>query len=520
VVDSTEKSADSAYQSVSGKRSWERLEYQTSMELMLQGGRCISGHTMDVSLGGVFLSVTVSIEGLKIGDEGELFIHPRDDNLTFPCKIVRIAENGLGLNFNDKQAAFGMFVTHDMMLDLLSSINNDFAVSLNLEITLATSVSHIKNYLQSEAASLFLVDDDTGELVCRACSGPVDIKGTKIKQGEGVVGKTVSEGLTVVVQDVNVDSFFSKKVDEATGFVTESLMCAPLKVRDKTFGALEVINKRGSGFFAGHDRVVITALASATAMAIHNARQAAELVEKEAAEKASKTKSEFISSMSHELRTPLNAILGFAQILTSNPKNSLNKSDKDTANMIVKGGKHLLSLINDILDLSRIESGKITMDSKWFDPADVIENCVVITKNLAQERPLIFTDKVTGENFPELYADQMRIQQVLLNLLSNAVKYTPAEKNICFECAPTSDGMLRFIVTDEGPGITKEKQEYLFEPFNRLDMEHGATEGTGIGLTITKKLVELMHGRIGLESVDGSGCKFWVDIPTQPYSKD
>ena len=110
-------------------------------------------------------------------------------------------------------------------------------------------------------------DDDTGELVCRACSGPVDIKGTKIKQGEGVVGKTVSEGLTVVVQDVNVDSFFSKKVDEATGFVTESLMCAPLKVRDKTFGALEVINKRGSGFFAGHDRVVITALASATAMA-------------------------------------------------------------------------------------------------------------------------------------------------------------------------------------------------------------------------------------------------------------
>jgi len=502
----------------SGNRNWERLEYQTGMVLQLEDGRNFEGHTMDVSLGGVFLLVSQATDSLKIGDEGELHILPKDDSLIFPCIVVRIAEHGIGLNFRDKQAAFGVFATHDMMLDLLSSINNDFAVSLDLETTLKTSVSHIKNYLQSEAASLFLLDEDTGEQVCRACSGPVDITGTRLKPGEGVIGKTIAGGKTLVVQDVKVDSFFSKKVDEATGFVTQSLMCAPLKVKDKTFGALEVINKRGSGFFAGHDRVVITALASATAMAIHNARQASQLIEKEAAEKASKTKSEFISSMSHELRTPLNAILGFSQILCGNMNNSLSDKDRETAGHIVSGGKHLLSLINDILDLARIESGKIQIKKQVFNPTDMIEGCVTMAESLATDYSVVFTNRVSTEQLPNLLADEIRVSQVLLNLLSNAVKYTSANTNVYFDCAMTTDGMLRFTVSDEGPGISKEKQEYLFEPFNRLDMEHGKTEGTGIGLTITKKLIEMMDGRIGLESVIGEGSKFWVDIPAAPVT--
>jgi len=458
-----------------GKRNWERQEYQTGMVLQLEDGRSFEGHTMDVSLGGVFLLVSEATDSVKIGDKGALHILPKDDNLIFPCKVVRIAEHGIGLNFNDKQAAFGIFVTHDMMLDLLSNINNDFAASLDLETTLKTSVSHIKNYLQSEAASLFLLDEDTGEQVCRACSGPVDITGTRLKPGEGVIGETIAGGNTLVVQDVKVDSFFSKKVDEATGFVTESLMCAPLKVKDKTFGALEVINKRGSGFFAGHDRVVITALASATAMAIYNARQATQLIEREAAEKASKTKSEFISSMSHELRTPLNAILGFSQILCGNTNNSLSDKDRETASHIVSGGKHLLSLINDILDLARIESGKTQVKKQVFNPTDMIEGCVTMAESLAAEYSVEFTNRISMEQFPEqlfpnLLADEIRVSQVLLNLLSNAVKYTSANTNVYFDCAMTTDGMLRFAVSDEGPGISKEKQEYLFEPFNRLDM--------------------------------------------------
>ncbi|NQU57536.1 MAG: HAMP domain-containing histidine kinase [Rhodospirillales bacterium] len=248
-------------------------------------------------------------------------------------------------------------------------------------------------------------------------------------------------------------------------------------------------------------------------MAIHNARQTHQLVEKEAAEKASKTKSEFISSMSHELRTPLNAILGFSQILCGNLNNSLSEKDRETAGHIVKGGKHLLSLINDILDLARIESGKMTLNTQSFNPADMIENCIGMAETLAEERAVNFTSNVSMEQLPNLLADETRVSQVLLNLLSNAVKYTSNKTNVFFDCNMSTDGMLRFTVSDEGPGISKDKQVYLFEPFNRLDMEHGKTEGTGIGLTITKKLVEMMDGRIGLESKLGEGSKFWVDIP-------
>jgi signal transduction histidine kinase len=512
-------STNSEKESDSGRRSWQRHDYETGMVLRLGDGRSFEGHTLDVSLSGVFMFVSGTTDGLKIGDEGALRILPEDDDLIFPCQVVRFTENGIGLNFIDQQAAFGVFVTNNMMLDLLSNINNDFASSPDLETTLQTSVSHIKNYLQSEAASLFLLDEDTDEQVCRACSGPVDIIGTRLKPGEGVVGKSILSGDTLVVQDVKVDSFFSRKVDEATGFVTQSLMCAPLKIRGKTFGALEVINKRGSGFFSGHDRVVITALASATAMAIHNARQNQQLVEKEASEKASKTKSEFISSMSHELRTPLNAILGFSQLLCSNPNNSLNEKDRETASHIVSGGKHLLSLINDILDLARIESGKMILNTHPFNPTDMIENCVIMAETLATDHGVGFTSNIATEQLPELLADETKVSQVLLNLLSNAVKYTSANTNVYFDSQPATDGMIRFIVSDEGPGISRDKQKFLFEPFNRLDMEHGKTEGAGIGLTITKNQVEMMNGRIGLESALGKGSKFWVDIPANPLKE-
>lgn len=503
----------------SGIRKWERMEYQTAMVFMLNDGRSIDGHIINVSLSGVFMLVPDSDDIPKIGDAGVLHILPKEDNLVFPCQVVRVTQKGVGLNFNDKQAAFGMFVTHELMLDLLSGINNDFAVSLDIETTLKTSVSHIKNYLQSEAVSLFLLDGETDEQVCRACSGPIDITGTRLKPGEGVIGETVSSGITLIVQDVSSNSFFSKKVDEATGFVTQSLMCAPLKVKDKTIGALEVVNKRGSGLFSSHDRVVITALASATAMAIHNARQARELVEKEVTEKASKSKSEFISSMSHELRTPLNAILGFSQMLLCNPNSSLNETDRETTANIIKGGEHLLTLINEILDLARIESGKMKINIGSFDPRDMLESCVQMAKTLADENTIIFTERVSEEQLPVLYADEMRLNQVLLNLLSNAVKYTPTKNNVRFDCNPTSDGMIRFIVSDEGYGISKDKQGYLFEPFNRLGMEDKQKEGTGIGLTISKKLVELMDGRIGFESSVGVGSSFWVDIPTGPPTR-
>ncbi len=494
------------------RRNWERLEYRTDMVLVLDDGRTIEGKTADVSLGGVFLQTTDPVTDIKMGDRGELRLAPDDVESVFPCQVVRVAEYGLGLNFQGHQATFGMFVTHGMMLDLLTSINNAFASSLDLQTTLMTSVSHIKNYLQCEAASLFLIDEESDEIVCRSCSGPVDITGTRLKRGEGVVGRTIAEDATMIIHDVRDESIFSNKVDEATGFRTESLLCAPLRVQDKVIGALEVINKRGSGFFAGHDRVVLTALASATAMAINNAWQSEELLNKEMAEKANEAKSDFLSSMSHELRTPLNAILGFSQMLIADTNKTLAPDDRDAVTQIFKGGEHLLGLVNEILDLAKIESGKLSVSIVEVSPADTLENCLISAKTLGKDHSIKIVDE-TAPDLPTLWVDEVRFQQVLLNLLSNAIKYNRDNGTVTVSSSLSADNMLRLTITDTGPGIPKDKQDRLFEPFIRLSPDDASREGTGIGLTITRRLVEAMNGRIGFETEVGKGTSFWIDFP-------
>jgi len=495
------------------RRKWERRDYQSAMTLMLADGRRLQGQTLDASMGGVFLGLLDGTAGITSGMAAELLISPDESDVGIPCTVVRVKAEGVGLNFAADQAAFGVFVTHDMLLDLLSSISNDFATTLDLNTTLSVSVAHMKNYLQAEAASLFLIDQDTNEIVCEACSGPVDIIGMRLKMGEGIVGRAIQSADPHIVHDVSDDIGFSQRVDEVTGFKTQSVLCAPLRVKNKTFGALEVINKRGSGLFTSYDRMVLTALASATGMAIHSAHQAADLVKKDAAEQASKAKSEFISSMSHELRTPLNAILGFAQLMQFDETASFRDRDRASIASIISGGEQLQSLINEVLDLAKIESGKFTIDIIETSPLDILENCLDMSYGVAKKAGIRILDETQGHNLPAIWVDPKRFGQVLLNLLSNAIKYNCDQGTVTVTAKLTSDDMLRFSVSDTGPGIPKDKQDLIFTPFSRLDMEGGAKEGTGIGLTITKNLIELMHGRIGFESSPGTGTTFWVDVP-------
>lgn len=234
---------------------------------------------------------------------------------------------------------------------------------------------------------------------------------------------------------------------------------------------------------------------------------------KEGAEIANLSKSEFLSSMSHELRTPMNAILGFAQLLDFNPDEPLTKKQKSSVANILKGGNHLLELIDQVLELNKIEAGKLSVNIDHIPAREVIEECIVMIRERARIEGIEIIDLTTGSDLPLLLTDSTRLRQVFFNLLSNAIKYNRQNGTVTLTCQRPSEDMLRINITDTGMGIPVEKQDDLFKPFERLGWETGEIEGTGIGLTITKQIIELLGGKIGFESSWNKGSTFWVDVP-------
>jgi PAS domain S-box-containing protein len=278
------------------------------------------------------------------------------------------------------------------------------------------------------------------------------------------------------------------------------------------------VRKDGSTFWAN---VVFTAIRDQAGNARGFAKLTRDLTErrqveqtlttaKGAAEKANLAKSEFLSSMSHELRSPLNAILGFAQLMESDATPA-TPSQKASIDEILRAGWYLLELINEILDLAQIESGKLSLSPEPTSLAEVILECQAMIEPQAQSRGIRMT-------FPKfdvpcfVAADRTRLKQVLINLLSNAIKYNKPGGTVVVDCAGSTAERIRLNVRDTGPGLPPEKVAQLFQPFNRLGQEHGAEQGTGIGLVMSKRLAELMGGVLGVESTVGAGSVFWCEL--------
>ncbi|UZJ45113.1 PAS domain-containing protein [Marinimicrobium sp. C6131] len=288
---------------------------------------------------------------------------------------------------------------------------------------------------------------------------------------------------------------------------------APFDIEYRIFGKdgdIRWIRARGRASFDTEGNPVRM---SGTNMDITDIKRAEERVvqAKDAAEKANQAKSDFLSSMSHELRTPLNAILGYAQLFQYD--NNLTDSQMDNAREIRKAGEHLLQLINDVLDLAKIESGRMTFSLEPVLVSRVVAECFTLIQPQADAGGIKLNADMKRLESTYVVADNVRLKQALLNLVSNAVKYNQVGGEVAVSLSERDDNRLRITVRDTGQGIPASRQHEVFQPFNRLNAEYSKVEGSGVGLVITKQLVEMMGGKLSFESTEGVGTEFWMDLP-------
>jgi signal transduction histidine kinase len=285
-------------------------------------------------------------------------------------------------------------------------------------------------------------------------------------------------------------------------------------VRDgHLLGGLTVI-RRTTGAFAAETIELLQTFATQSSLAIQNARLFREIEDKSRQlEAASQHKSEFLANMSHELRTPLNAIIGFSEVLSDRMFGELNEKQEEYLKDIYASGTHLLSLINDILDLSKIEAGRMELELTEFHLPTALDNAIVLVRERAA-RHGISLHKSIDERLGQIQADERKVRQVALNLLSNAIKFTPEGGRIDVAAVP-KDGFVEISVSDTGVGIAPEDQEKVFEEFRQVGTAAKKVEGTGLGLTLCRKFVELHGGQIWVKSELGTGSTFTFTIPVR-----
>jgi PAS domain S-box-containing protein len=231
---------------------------------------------------------------------------------------------------------------------------------------------------------------------------------------------------------------------------------------------------------------------------------------KEEAEKANRAKSEFLSRMSHELRTPLNAILGFAQLLEMTP---LDRDKREAVAQILKAGQHLLGLINEVLEISRIEAGRLSFSPEAVLITSAVQETLDLLAPMAARRDIVLRDEMPKDRRRHVLADQQRLKQILLNVISNAIKYNGDGGMVTISAEEVEGRRLRVKVRDTGPGLKPDSQAKLFTPFERLGAEQTGVEGTGLGLALSKRLLEMMGGGIGAENNPDRGATFWMELP-------
>ena len=295
---------------------------------------------------------------------------------------------------------------------------------------------------------------------------------------------------------------------------TKAIIGAPMIWEGKGIGAI-FVTRNNVGPFSEKDVALLGTFANQAVIAIQNSRLFREIQDKSRQlEIANKHKSEFLANMSHELRTPLNAIIGFSEVLQEKLFGDVNEKQADYLNDIHSSGKHLLGLINDILDLSKVEAGRMELDLATFDVASALSNAMTLVRERAQ-RHNIDLKMAVAPDLGQATADERKLKQILVNLLTNAVKFTPDGGSVDVTARREPDAFV-IAVRDTGIGIAPEDHEAVFEEFRQVGRHYtNKQEGTGLGLTLTRRFVELHGGRIWVESEPGKGSTFTFTIPVK-----
>ena len=400
-------------------------------------------------------------------------------------------------------------------LEALAEVGEALNSSLDVDEVLHTIVTFAVQLSGADGGSLLDFDEDTGLFSIRMATGTnaevlEQLRGSRIHIDESLVGRACRERRTLLVRDLeNVPLDPHLEILREGGW--RSVAAVPMVRSGIIIGAL-VVQRRRRGIFSDVTSTVLEAFASQSAIALSNARiyQQLEAQRAELAE-ASHHKSEFLASMSHELRTPLNAVIGFSEVLLERMFGDLNERQEDYLNDILSSGRHLLALLSDILDLSKVEAGQMELDRTTFS----VEQAVTYALAMVRERALNHRIAIRTTIAPEVslvHADELRFKQVLLNLLSNAVKFTPDGGSIVV-AARVVDDDLEVTVTDTGMGISPSDQERIFESFQQGTRTTRKAEGTGLGLTLTRRILELHGGQVWVRSAVGHGSTFGFTIP-------
>jgi signal transduction histidine kinase len=402
-------------------------------------------------------------------------------------------------------------------LTALAEVGRAVGSTLDLETVLTTIVSRAVQLSGLDGGVVFEYDEVAEEFVQRVATETAAAlaearRTMRIQKGEGVVGRTALTLEPVQVADITVPGAHGGRLrDILIDSGVRAVLAVPLVYEGRLIGSLGVTRNR-PGAFATETIELLLTFATQSALAIQNARLFEEIADKSRQlEAASRHKSEFLANMSHELRTPLNAVIGFSEVLLQRMFGDLNAKQDEYLKDIYASGQHLLSLINDILDLSKIEAGRMELELTDVHLATAIDNALILVRERAGRRGLRLGSTL-DERLGTVRADERKVKQVLLNLLSNAIKFTPEGGRIEVRATPTNGGV-EISVSDTGIGIAPEDQEAIFEEFQQVGTADKKIEGTGLGLALSRKFTELHGGRIWVTSQLGQGSTFTFTLP-------